>query len=409
MANSVQVSQYVLDETLVRFLNNIKLVKTAYRKFEEKYETLEYATGATLNYRLEENYVAEAGWSATEQAINQRVRSLTVDQPYHVMIGMDGSDLTLNRLADKPYLDDHLGPMARTLAETAEKYVADKLKMAVYNTIGTPGSPINSPNLINKARGAMVKLGIPMDGMNYLALSVDESINLANGVNNFFNTKVNTAALMEGYLGDLAGMGIFETMFLGTQVAGSGGGGAAVNGLIASGQIAATVSSGNTITIKGLPTSTANVFRAGDIIQVAGSYFVNPTGAFVTTQPAQFCVQANASTDGSGNTTVTVSPSIVTSGVYKNIDTPLQLNSAVSLFATHNVSIAYHRNAIVFAAPPIRKLQHGVTATRSFSKQYQISMTSTQGSDIRNYKDLYRMDILMGATINPEYAIRIAS
>jgi len=409
MANNIAVTQYITNEILIRYLSQVKYVKTAYRGFDKQYKNLQYATGETLSYRLEENYTAEAGWVATPQDIIQRVSTITVDQNFHVMIALDGTELTLKRQADAPFLNERLLAKARALAEKAESTIAEKLKYSGYYTAGSPASPLNSISAINIARARMVEIGIPDDGMRYMALTPMASATIANSAQNYFNKKINNAAIMEGYLGHAAGFDFFETVFNTTQIAGSGDGTSAVAGVIPCGQINATVSSGNTIVLKGLPANATGVVKKGDVIRVDGSHFVHRTVKSKTTQLAQFVVQADAGANGSGIVTITVEPAIEVSGPYQIINTALQVNANVSLYATHDVSYAYHRNAIVFAAPPIKALEGGVISSRSFSDKYQIAMTNTVGADIRTYQNLNRMDMLIGSGINGGYLVRMMS
>jgi len=76
---------------------------------------------------------------------------------------------------------------------------------------------------------------------------------------------------------------------------------------------------------------------------------------------------------------------------------------------SHNVSIAYNSQAIVFAAPPLKELVGGVEAVTRYSDLYKLSMTYSLGADIRNYEQLDRIDMLAGVAINPEFAVRICS
>jgi hypothetical protein len=76
---------------------------------------------------------------------------------------------------------------------------------------------------------------------------------------------------------------------------------------------------------------------------------------------------------------------------------------------SHNVSLAYHTQAVVFAAPPIKELRGGVEAVTRYSDLYKLAMTYSLGADIRNYEQLDRIDVICGVAINPEFAVRICS
>ena len=59
--NNFQTTQYVLDETFIRFVNYLNFAKVSNRNLEGDFKGLKYATGQTINYRLEERYLGGEG------------------------------------------------------------------------------------------------------------------------------------------------------------------------------------------------------------------------------------------------------------------------------------------------------------------------------------------------------------
>ena len=57
MPNTFQTTQYVIDEVMIRFVNYLMLCKTGNRNLEGDFKNLKYATGQTINYRLEERHL----------------------------------------------------------------------------------------------------------------------------------------------------------------------------------------------------------------------------------------------------------------------------------------------------------------------------------------------------------------
>ena len=111
MANNVfRTTSYVLDTVLVKFINYLNFVKTANRNFEQDFKNLKYATGQTIDYRLEERYLTGRGQSANAQDRVQITRPLTIDTQFHSLLEFDGFELTFDRARDKPYLDMMLDP-----------------------------------------------------------------------------------------------------------------------------------------------------------------------------------------------------------------------------------------------------------------------------------------------------------
>jgi len=414
MTNVFQTTQYVLDEVFIRFVNYLNFAKVANRNLEGDFKGLKYATGQTINYRLEERYKGGRGATATSEARVQVIRPLTITTQFNTMVEFDGFELTFDRARDEPYLDMMLNPRAKTLANNVEGFIANEnFQLQTYQAVGTPGVPVDF-DTITLADAYMTELGIPEDGNRFFANSPRVSAGLASTLSTIFNQTVNRGALMDGFIGHLSGFDFFKTNFLMRQVAGVGGGVTVTppTGFLDGGQVTnGPISGGNTIVVTGL-TPSSLAFNAGDSIEIAdaaGVFMVNPLTYEPLVQRAQFVVTANVISDTFGNATIPVNPTIVVSGARQNISAAIPNGAQIWLAQSHNVSIAFHNQAIVFAAPPIKELKGGVEAVTSFSDLYKLSMTYTLGADIRNYVQLDRIDVIAGVAINPEFAVRVRS
>jgi len=80
MANIFETTQYVLDEVFIRYVNYLNFAKVANRNLEGDFKGLKYATGQTINYRLEERFKGGEGATATSEAVVQQIRPLTIGQ-----------------------------------------------------------------------------------------------------------------------------------------------------------------------------------------------------------------------------------------------------------------------------------------------------------------------------------------
>ncbi len=412
--NSFQTTQYILDEVFIRFINYLSYTKVANRNLEADFKNLKYATGQTINYRLEERFLGGEGATATEEAVVQIVRPLTINKQFNSLVSFNGMELTFDRARDQPYLDMMLKPRAKRLANKVEAFVcSDNLQPAVYQTVGTPGVPVDYSTVLN-TKAYMNELGIPDDGNRYFSNSPAVTASLSQALFTVFNMTVNKGALMDGFIGHLAGMDFFETNFLKRQIAGVGEVGASgVAGFKLAGTITnGPISSGNTFVLTGLVAGQANPFNVGDKIQFAAAanvFMVNPLNYDALSQTAQFVVLTSTASDGGGNATITVSPSVIVSGARQNISAAIPNGAQLLLANDHNESIAFHNQAIVFAAPPITELKGGVEAVTTYSDLYKMAMTYTLGADIRNYVQLDRLDIISGVAINPEFAVTVMS
>lgn len=422
MSNSFQTTQYILDETFIRFINYLNFAKVANRNLEGDFKGLKYATGQTINYRLEERYLGGDGATATSEARVQVVRPLTIDQQYNTMVEFSGFELTFDRARDQPYLDMMLNPRAKRLANKVEQFIATtNFQKQVYQAYGTPGVAIDQ-NSVFQTDAYMTQLAIPEDGNRYWANSPPVSATLTNSLYNVFNMTVNRGALLDGFVGHLSGFDFFKSNFMQRQVAGTPDAqvaGSPPTGYLAAGLIASgPISGGSVLTIDGVDNSSsagAVLFREGDILTLdsaANVFMVNPLTYESLAQTAQFVVTADVISLGTGPTTVysvPVSPTIVISGARQNISAAIPDDAQVYRANSHNVSLAFHNQAVVFAAPPIKELKGGVEAVTSYSDLYKMAMTYSLGADIRNYVQLDRIDIICGVSINPEFAVVVMS
>ncbi|MFB1501502.1 P22 phage major capsid protein family protein [Thiocapsa sp. N5-Cardenillas] len=414
MANQFQTTQYILDDVFVRFWNSLSLARTSNRNLEEDFGKLQFATGQTLNYRLEERFLAGEGATATAEAVVQVTRPLSITKQFRTMVEYTGWNLTFDRARDEPYLEMANAPRAKRLANMVEKFIAEQFQTKVYQAVGTPGVPVDF-NTILTADAYMTELAIPEDGKRYTGVGPRIAANLSNDLYNVFNNTVNTGALMDGFIGHLSGFDFFKTNFFTRQIAGAGEAGGTppagfkLGGIVTNGPI----SSGNTIAVNNLGQAPGTiVFQEGDIIEVDdadGVFMINPLTYEALSQRAQFVVTEQVISADGATASIPVNPTIVVSGARQNISAAIPNGAQMLLRDSHNVSMAYHTQAIVFAAPPLKELRGGVEAVTRYSDLYKLAMTYSLGADIRNYEQLDRIDVICGVAINPEFAVRICS
>ena len=364
---------------------------------------------------MEERYLGGDGATATSEARVQVIRPLSITQQFHTMVEFTGFELTFDRARDEPYLDMMLNPRAKTLANKVENFISSTFQTQTYQAVGTPGVPIDF-DTVTIADAYMTELGIPEDGNRYFANSPRVSAGLASTLSTVFNMTVNRGALLDGFIGHLSGFDFFKTNFLQRQVAGTpgGSGGTPPTGYVAAGIITnGPITGGNTLAVSGLSTTVGQVlFNIGDIITIeapANVYMVNPLTYEPLVQTAQFVVTAQVLGNSGGTANIPVNPTIVISGARQNISNAIPNGARLYSATSHNVSIAYHNQSVVFAAPPIKELKGGVECVTTYSDLYKMAMTYTLGADIRNYIQLDRLDVICGDAINPEFAVRVMS
>ncbi len=412
MSNLFRETQYVLDDVFVRFWNTLSFARTSNRNIEGDFKSMRFATGQTLDYRLEERYLGGEGASATAESRIQVIRPLSITKQFRIMLEYSGFNLTFDRARDEPYLEMANAPRAKRLGNMVERFIASEFQTKTYQAVGTPGVPVDF-NTILSADAYMTELAIPEDGKRYAGVGPRIAANLSNDLYSTFNNTVNTGALIDGFVGHLSGFDFFKTNFLTRQIAGAGqAGGSPPAGFKLGGTVTnGPITGGNTIAVTGLVASVV-AFNIGDIIEIddaAGVFMINPLTYEPLEQRAQFVVTETVIASGGGTANVPVNPTIVIDGARQNISAAIPNGAQILLRDSHNVSLAYHTQAVVFAAPPLKELRGGVDAVTRYSDLYKLSMTYSLGADIRNYEQLDRIDVICGVAINPEFAIRICS
>ena len=141
-------------------------------------------------------------------------------------------------------------------------------------------------------------------------------------------------------------------------------------------------------------------------------FAVNPQTRATTGQLRRFVVTADVSSDASGNATIPISPSIVTSGAFQTVTASPGAGAAITVLGAANtltpVNLAYHKNAFVLGCADLL-LPKGVDmAARVSDKQLGLSARMVRAYDINNDKFPCRFDILYGwKAVYPELACRI--
>ena len=217
----------------------------------------------------------------------------------------------------------------------------------------------------------------------------------------------------KGLMGrDSAGMNWKMDQNIYAQTFGSYAGTIATNTSTATGYLTSGWAQTSTISV----TSTGAVsLNAGDVIQIAGVYAVNPQNrkAYGSNKLRNFVVTQAAS--GTGATfNVTVSPAVITAGQFQNVSIPSPGAAAVTPFnqtgAVSPQNIVMHRNAFTMAMADL-ELPEGVHfAGRAADKDLGLSIRVVRQYTINNDSIPTRLDVLYGwAPLYPELACRIAS
>jgi hypothetical protein len=402
-ANQFITTDLVSNTALAMFANNAPFVMTASRIYQDDFVSSGYKIGDTLQVRRQNHFIVGDGSVATPQSIIETVESIVIAHQYHALIAYTIQDLSL-RIEDFSRL--FISPAIQEVITQMEKDIASAAEQDLNFFTGTAGVPINSFTTVDTAGAKLLEQGVNIASDAYMAMTVRDGSSLKGALLSNFTPVFNEDIVRSSAIGHLSYFDIFQSQNIKRHTAGAGprlnsGDTLLVNGAVAS---------GNSIVMDGAAFSVTDYFVVGDVISIAGVQSVNPVGRASTGQNMQFVVTANASSDGAGNITVSVSPSIIsdTANPNRNVSNAVPNNAAVTMVGSHNVNVAYPSRGLDIVCPPLYKLQVPY-ASVAVDPETGLSLAVTQTGDILGYQNYMRIDLLCGFKWHAQYACRVLS
>lgn len=403
MANQFITTQLVSNTALAMFANNAPFIMTGSRIYQDDFQSSGYKIGDTLQVRRQNNFIVGDGSTAVPQDIIETVENITVAHQYHALIAYTVQDLSLriedfSRMFIQPAIQNIISQMEGDICSAAEQ------TLNFYT--GTAGTPINSFNAVDIAGAKLLEQGVNISSDAYLAMTVRDGSSLKSALLNQFTPVFNEEIVRQSAIGHLSYFDIFQSQNIRQHVAGAGPTLHSTDTLLVNG----AVGSGNTIVLNGATASVTNYFLPGDLISIAGVFSVNPLSRQSTGQPMQFVITSAASSDGSGNLTIQVNPTIIsaTSSPLQNVSNVIPSGAAVTMVPSYNINIAYPARGLDIVCPPLYKLQVPYSSV-AIDPETGLSLAVTQTGDILGYQNLMRIDVLCGFAWHPQYAVKVLS
>jgi hypothetical protein len=399
VANTLLTTSLITKEALRVLENNLTATKTINREYDSKFAVEGAKIGSSLNIRKPVRYIVSEGQALQLQDATETQATLTLEKQFHVDFQFSSFDLTLS-------IDDFskrfVYPAIAALANKIDSYVLSFYK-GIYQAVGTPGT---TPNALLTYLQAGVKLNdsaTPRDGMRSLILTPLQEATIVDALKGLFQqASAISQQYTSGQMGTAIGFDWHMDQNLPAHTYGTYGGTPLVNG-------ASQV--GSTLITDGW-TATTTILNEGDIFTIAGVLAVNPQSRQSTGSLQQFAVTAATVTDGSGNSTISITPPIVISGPFQNVTAAPADNAAITVAgASTTVSpqgMAWHRDAMTFATADLVLPGGTDMAARVSDKQLGISLRLIRDYDITTDQYPTRIDVLCGALLlRPEMAARV--
>lgn len=384
----------ITKETLVLLENNLVAASKVNRQFENQFVKI----GNSITVRKPNRFIVSSGPGLSIQNIVEPSTSITISNQKHVDFQFSTNELTLTV---EEFSERYLKPGAAALANQLDYDVLTNFQ-SFWNEVGTPGSVPSSFASLAAVGQRMDEGSVPQDG-RCLILNPAAYWSLANGLTtNIFVQSVAEPAF-KGFLARLANMDIYLDQNIQSQTVGAYGGSPVVNG---AGQ------TGGTLVTNGWTASITGLLNVGDVIQIAGVFAVNPQNRQSTGALMNFVIAAIANSDSGGNSTISISPAITTSGAYQNVTgSPANL-AVITVKGTASTSyaqnIAFTKDAIGLVTVPMELPQGVDFAAREMYKG--VSLRIVRAYDINNDVMPCRIDLLYGtSTFYGELGVRLTN
>jgi len=409
MANAWRNSTIILGIVLKAMRNKLVLAKMVDRQ----------VTPAEFNGKRGDTvYVKRpVSFTATDDAeitagqltdVEQATVPVQLDTWKKVSFSLTQKERTLNI---KDISNEILKPAGEELAQVVETLIGSKYKY-IPNFLGTPGTTPSTFLEIGQARQRLLELGVPDD--IYGMLTPETELNIANALKATADQGMAKSAIEKAYLKRVAGMDLYGCQSLPTHTVGVNTGTPLVKGAA---QVTTYALSKDTQTqsliTDGWTVSQTGILKAGDVLTIAGVYSVNARTRVSTGNLLQLTVMEDADSDGSGDSTLTVSPPMIASGPYQTCDAGPADGAALTVLTgtggtQYRNNIFMHKNCMTLAFAKLAEAESGSGVISRQVTYDGISMLYTVGTDITTTKTIYRLDLLCGVKVqNPQFGLRI--
>jgi hypothetical protein len=406
LANTLLTISMITREALRVLENNLTFTKYVRRDFDDSFGRAGAKIGTVLNIRKPARYAGRVGQGLSIEDATETQVPLTLTTQRGVDIAFTSQDLALS-------VDDFSDRFVRpAVANVANNIDFDGLAqyVNVFNQIGTPGTV---PNLLLTYLQAGQKLdeeAAPRDNLRALIISPAMQATILDALKGLFQSAQDIATQYEsGKMGLAIGFKWSMDQNVNVNTIGPLGGAPVVN------QVGAT---GSTLITNGWTAAAALRVKKGNVFTIGaaatGTFAVNPQNKQSTGALRNFTLTTDGSSDGAGNLTLNISPSIVVAGPFQNVVASPTNGATININGAANTAspqgLAFHKDAFALGCADL-PLPGGVDmAARVSDKQLGLSLRLVRAYDINTDRFPTRLDILYGwVTLYAELACRVAS
>lgn len=412
-ANTLLTISMISRDAAIVLGNTLDLAKRVNRDFDQDFGVKSAQIGQTINIRRPIRPTVRTGSVVDIQAITETYSPVSFINPVGTDYALTSQELTFSV---EDYFDKVTEPSVQRIASQLEAD-GQALITKFYGLVGTPGTALTGGAsgtalpAITKALALLNKNDAPRDAARKTLLN-DPDFNavLAQSNLTYFHPGAEISKMYtDGYQGDFSSFRVFMNQLVQAHQNGVYGGTPVVATTVPANSTWSTTS---TVATSGW-TATTTSLNVGDVLTFAGVYMVNPQTKQTLGTLQQFSVQAQSVTDGSGNSTLTLAPAIVTTGGFQNVSAAPQAGAAITVAGGSGVvtqnALAFDRDAMVLCAKELMPYSVGLGKTTT-DDQTMIPIRVQQMPDIRTNQEILRFDVMYAwGTLYDQLGVRIAT
>ena len=406
--NRFLTDDIICKEALRLLKNNLVMAPLVYRDYEAKFAKV----GDTISLERPYRTKTASGRQLVKQPLVDQQIPFKIDNQEHFGLEVNQTDRTLSL---QHFSERYLKSGMIQIANKIDRDLLLTLKNSFFssnlsfNQVGT--------TQFMMADAFMSDVAVPDDGMRRAVLNNIDCANVSDDISEKQQDKMVKDAIQKGYMGPLSNFDVFKSANIPTHTVGNYSGTPLING---------ANQTGDTIVTDGWTASVSGLLLKGDVISFADVYEVNPQSYQSTGRLQRFVVQKNVDSDGTGNATIQVSPSIndgtlttvdgqgdnISLKAYQNVTQAPADNAAISVEgvagATYRQNYLFHREAIALAMVDLELPQTATVKSRVRDPESGLSLSMTGAYDIHNHSEITRIDAVWGSElIYPELSHRM--
>lgn len=369
-----------------------------------------YQSGDTIQIAKPARFIPTTSEDVTSsiQDIKEEKVGLPLDI-YKVVPMAIGTAEMATTLSLKNWMNRVLEPAVSSIAQYVDLAMLDKAVKATYNLVGTAGSTTFDVDTMLAANARINEMACPDLDSRFALLNAQAMRSATNARKGLFQSSEEISKqYKKGYVGTSDGFDFLQSNLLPVITNGND-----VTGVAVEASVLTPATGATQLGVDGLTTTTGTVAK-GSVFTIAGVFAVHPITKVAYPYLQQFVVTADATADGSGQATLSISPTIYSSasGSLQNVSALPADEAALVFVGSANIaygqSVAYHKSAFRRVSVPLVLPQGMNSAAQETAEGHTIRVLSD--FDIKTGQMIMRLDYLGGlAAVRPEWACRITA